>query len=298
MVRPRSIALAALTGSVLIGESAIAPAAAMFRAVAPITGEEVGPGFAECGAEEVNRAADLASEAFGGYRRTSSRERAAFLEPIADEIEARAGAIAERAMLEPGLPSARLADGTAHTTGQLRLFAKLLLEGGWLQVQIDPGDPERTPLPRPDVRRRSVPLGPVAPSGVSNFPLAFSVTGAPPSRPSPPAHRWWSRRIPPTPAPPRASERRSSRRHGLGGNLIPPPGQRSRARHHARVPPGDHGRGIDRFAHRRACAHRTRAIELFLRPVAYQNVPAELLPTESRDDNPLRVFRRIDGLQR
>jgi NADP-dependent aldehyde dehydrogenase len=37
------------------------------------------------------------------------------------------------------------------------------------------------------------------------------------------------------------------------------------------------------------------AIERFLRPVCYQDVPAELLPEELRDDNPLGLARVIDG---
>jgi NADP-dependent aldehyde dehydrogenase len=37
------------------------------------------------------------------------------------------------------------------------------------------------------------------------------------------------------------------------------------------------------------------AIERFLRPVCYQDVPAELLPQELRDDNPLGLARVIDG---
>ncbi|MEV7869341.1 aldehyde dehydrogenase (NADP(+)) [Streptomyces sp. NPDC088124] len=39
----------------------------------------------------------------------------------------------------------------------------------------------------------------------------------------------------------------------------------------------------------------TLAIERFLRPVAYQDVPTALLPAELRDDNPLGVWRRLDG---
>lgn len=37
------------------------------------------------------------------------------------------------------------------------------------------------------------------------------------------------------------------------------------------------------------------AIERFLRPVCYQDVPGELLPQELRDDNPLGLARVIDG---
>ncbi|MFJ8082408.1 aldehyde dehydrogenase (NADP(+)) [Streptomyces sp. NPDC096205] len=39
----------------------------------------------------------------------------------------------------------------------------------------------------------------------------------------------------------------------------------------------------------------SRAIERFLRPVAYQNVPHALLPPSVRDDNPYGVPRRVDG---
>ncbi|MDX2917007.1 MULTISPECIES: aldehyde dehydrogenase (NADP(+)) [Streptomyces] len=39
----------------------------------------------------------------------------------------------------------------------------------------------------------------------------------------------------------------------------------------------------------------TLAIERFLRPVAYQDVPDALLPDELRDGNPLGVWRRLDG---
>src|SRR6185312_7313969 len=37
--------------------------------------------------------------------------------------------------------------------------------------------PDRTPVPRPDLRRHHVAVGPVAVFGASNFPLAFSVAG-------------------------------------------------------------------------------------------------------------------------
>ncbi|WP_432164683.1 aldehyde dehydrogenase (NADP(+)) [Streptomyces sp. bgisy031] len=39
----------------------------------------------------------------------------------------------------------------------------------------------------------------------------------------------------------------------------------------------------------------SRAIERFLRPVAYQDLPQELLPVALRDDNPYNIPRRVDG---
>ncbi|NED68488.1 aldehyde dehydrogenase (NADP(+)), partial [Streptomyces sp. SID10244] len=37
------------------------------------------------------------------------------------------------------------------------------------------------------------------------------------------------------------------------------------------------------------------AIERFLRPVAYQDVPSSLLPSSIADGNPDQLWRRIDG---
>jgi 2,5-dioxopentanoate dehydrogenase len=37
------------------------------------------------------------------------------------------------------------------------------------------------------------------------------------------------------------------------------------------------------------------ALQRFLRPVAFQNAPAHVLPPELRDENPLGIWRRVDG---
>ncbi|MGH2967436.1 MAG: aldehyde dehydrogenase (NADP(+)), partial [Solirubrobacteraceae bacterium] len=37
------------------------------------------------------------------------------------------------------------------------------------------------------------------------------------------------------------------------------------------------------------------AIRRWLRPLAFQNAPAALLPPELRDENPLGIWRRVDG---
>lgn len=103
--------------------------------------------------------------------------RASFLEAIADGVAAATDVLVGRAHAESGLPHARLTSEVGRTCAQLRLFAAVLREGSWNGARIDPALPERTPLPRPDLRQRAVPLGPVAVFGASNFPLAFSVAG-------------------------------------------------------------------------------------------------------------------------
>jgi NADP-dependent aldehyde dehydrogenase len=130
----------------------------------------------EASAAHVDAALEAAERAAHEYRRTSPAQRAAFLDRIAEEIE-RVGDLLDVAHAETALPPARLAGERARTTGQLRLFADLVREGSWVEARIDRALPDRTPLPKPDVRRMLIPIGPVAVFGASNFPLAFSVAG-------------------------------------------------------------------------------------------------------------------------
>ena len=128
-------------------------------------------------AELADRAARAAEEAFLSYGRSTRAERAAFLEAIAEEIEARGADITAIATAETGLPEARLNGERGRTTGQLRLFAAHIRDGTYLDRRIDPALPERQPLPRPELRMIERPIGPVAVFGASNFPLAFSTAG-------------------------------------------------------------------------------------------------------------------------
>ena len=125
----------------------------------------------------VNRACEAAEDAFWTYGYSSREARAAFLDAIADEIEARAAAITLIGTQETGLPEARLNGGRGRTTGQLRLFASHIRDGKYLDLRHDPALPDRAPLPRPDLRMMQRPIGPVAVFGASNFPLAFSTAG-------------------------------------------------------------------------------------------------------------------------
>ncbi len=167
----------ALTGSSLIGAADVLPAGVGFHAVDPVSGTELEPVYGEAGPAEVERATVLAAAAFPVYRRTTGDQRAAFLESVAAHVEALGSALTERVTAETGLPAARVAGELARTVGQLRLFATVLRDGGWHGVRVDTPLPDRSPLPRPDLRQRSVPVGPVAVFGASNFPLAFSVAG-------------------------------------------------------------------------------------------------------------------------
>ena len=140
------------------------------------TGAALEPPFHVASIAEVDRACELAAGAFDSFRETSVDERARFLEMIADNIADVGDELIVRAMSETGLPRPRLEGERARTVGQLRLFAAIVRQGSWLALRVDTAQPERTP-PRPDLRLRKIPVGPVAIFGASNFPLAFSVAG-------------------------------------------------------------------------------------------------------------------------
>ncbi len=125
----------------------------------------------------VARACKAAEDAFPAFAATSREARAAFLEKIAEELDARGDEITEVGTSETGLPAARLQGERGRTTGQLRLFAAHIRAGDYLDRRHDKALPDRSPLPRPDLKMIQVPTGPVAVFGASNFPLAFSTAG-------------------------------------------------------------------------------------------------------------------------
>ncbi|AXY23612.1 Alpha-ketoglutaric semialdehyde dehydrogenase [Komagataeibacter saccharivorans] len=165
-----------LTGTLLIGARDV-PAGTHFLAVNPATGEQMEPAFACATQADVDAACRLAQQAFDPYRALSFADRAAFLEKIALCLIEDTDAIVARAGLETALPEGRLKGEMGRTVGQLRLFATLVRQGEWSEPRIDPAMPQRTPMPRADLRQRHIGVGPVAVFGASNFPLAFSVAG-------------------------------------------------------------------------------------------------------------------------
>ena len=150
---------------------------ASFQAENATTGAPLAPHFPEATAGEVEQACSAAAHAAEAYASVSLETRAALLERIADDLETCADAFVERAGAETALPEARIRGELARTTGQLRLFARVVRRGDFLGIRIDHGDAARQPAPKPDLRQYRIPLGPVAVFGASNFPLAFSVCG-------------------------------------------------------------------------------------------------------------------------
>lgn len=165
-----------IEGAVLIaGRAERRPAA--FRAWAPAAGAALEPGFPEADAADVDAAARAAEEAFAELRAAAPSRRAALLQDIARRLEERRDELVARAHAETALPAARLEGEIGRTAGQLRHFAERLVDGMVLGEVSEAGDPARRPQPRPELRLRYVPVGPVAVFCASNFPFAFSVAG-------------------------------------------------------------------------------------------------------------------------
>ncbi|MGQ0626534.1 MAG: aldehyde dehydrogenase (NADP(+)) [Phycisphaerales bacterium] len=144
-----------------------------FCAVDPRTSDPLGGEHFAATAEEVDRAAARAAEAFMAGEPAGP----ALLRQVAQSLQQHAGAIVPVVMEETALPEARVRGELARTGAQLEFFASIAERGAWVRAVIDHGDSARQPTPRPDLRRMLRPLGPVAVFGAGNFPLAYSTAG-------------------------------------------------------------------------------------------------------------------------
>ena len=166
-----------ISGKNSIGKKFSAKGTITYTTFNPELNEENTTVFKEATSSEINEAVALSSEAFKEFREVSGERKAAFLNTIADEILALDNLLIQTYCSETGLPEGRAKGERARTVGQLRSFANLVAEGSWVEATIDVAQPNREPMPKPDIRKMLIPLGPVVVFGASNFPLAYSTAG-------------------------------------------------------------------------------------------------------------------------
>ncbi|MFT6930155.1 MAG: alpha-ketoglutaric semialdehyde dehydrogenase [Sediminicola sp.] len=166
-----------ITGKNYIGNTLSSQGNQSFKTFNPRGNVENNWEFREASNVEINTAVGLATEAFKEYKNVSVHKKAQFLRTIATEIEALGQELIATYVAESGLPEGRAIGERGRTMGQLRAFADLLEEGSWVEASIDMAQPDRAPMPKSDIRKMLVPLGPIAVFGSSNFPLAFSTAG-------------------------------------------------------------------------------------------------------------------------
>jgi NADP-dependent aldehyde dehydrogenase len=148
-----------------------------FNSVDPRTGEP-GPTYEEASPQDVRTAVDAAAAVHRSGTLRDRAKRAALLRGAAARLRAASDEIVAVCEAETGLPEIpRLRSELERTCGQLEAFAVIVDAGDDAEAIIDHADPDAKPIPKPDVRRMRVPLGPVAVFGASNFPLAFSTAG-------------------------------------------------------------------------------------------------------------------------
>lgn len=166
-----------ILGHNYIGGQRSAAGSIKLQSVDATTGEALPDDFYQATAQEVAAAATAAAAAYPAYRSLSAERRAQFLDAIADELDALGDDFVAVVCRETALSAGRIQGERGRTSGQMRLFAKVLRRGDFYGARIDRALPERQPLPRPDLRQYRIGLGPVAVFGASNFPLAFSTAG-------------------------------------------------------------------------------------------------------------------------
>ncbi|MCQ4311615.1 aldehyde dehydrogenase (NADP(+)) [Pseudomonas stutzeri] len=169
--------MSTIRGHNYIGGGRSAAGSVTVQSLDASSGEALPYEFHQATQDEVNAAAEAAAAAYPEYRSLSASKRAEFLEAIADELDALGDGFIELVCRETALPAGRIQGERGRTSGQMRLFAKVLRRGDFHGARIDRALPERKPLPRPDLRQCRMGLGPVAVFGASNFPLAFSTAG-------------------------------------------------------------------------------------------------------------------------
>ncbi|MCO6060227.1 aldehyde dehydrogenase family protein, partial [Pseudomonas sp. MOB-449] len=169
--------MSAVTGLNYIGGRRSGEGEVLLYSVDAVSGEALPHSFHQATEAEVDAAARAAEAAYPTYRALPAERRAEFLDTIASELEALGEAFIATVCRETALPAARIQGERGRTSGQLRLFAQVLRRGDFYGARIDRAQPQRQPLPRPDLRQCQLGVGPVAVFGASNFPLAFSTAG-------------------------------------------------------------------------------------------------------------------------
>ncbi len=166
-----------ITGKNYIGNLLSSVGEITFTTFNPKTNLSNNHTFVEASTVEIQEAVALATKAFDTYKNKSGVEKSVFLLQIASEIEALGDKLLHVYCEESGLPLARAISERTRTLFQLQTFAKLVKEGSWVAATIETAQPDRKPIPKPDLRKMLVPLGPVVVFGASNFPLAYSTAG-------------------------------------------------------------------------------------------------------------------------
>jgi NADP-dependent aldehyde dehydrogenase len=121
-----------------------------FQPVDPSSGRVIEAAFHAAADVDIDAACWQAWEAF--YAGADAHARAELLEGAAAGIADLGDSLIATASRETGLGAARLVAERERTTETLRMFARLVRDGDWVEATIDTGEPSRRPVAKPDMR--------------------------------------------------------------------------------------------------------------------------------------------------
>lgn len=166
---------------IALGEAdgfAVGPALDRLLGAAEVAGDAAIAPFSGAGVDtELEQVLAAAHAARRPLASLSREHRAGLLDALAGALTIHADELVALAEKETRLTAGRLSGEIVRTSFQLRMFADLVRDGGFLDVRIDQADAQWPAAPRPDLRRSHRPIGPVLIFAASNFPFAFSVVG-------------------------------------------------------------------------------------------------------------------------
>ncbi len=166
-----------ITGKNFVGNVLSSIGDVTFKTFNPQTNIENEIVYAEASEIEIQKAVELATDAFSIFKTISGAKKSKFLNEIANEMEALGDTLINVYCSESGLSEDRALGERGRTIFQLRSFANLVKEGSWVEATIDTADLGKESIPKVDIRKMLLPLGPVVVFGASNFPLAYSTAG-------------------------------------------------------------------------------------------------------------------------
>lgn len=124
--------------------------------------------------EQICESAKQASEFMASL---DGRRKANFLRLLVSRFESHEEELLKILKTEDGIEEESATTQVVAMNRQLFDFAELLEEGNWVDARIDPAQPDRKPVPKPDMRAMLRPLGPVLVFCAEGAPLVFSIAG-------------------------------------------------------------------------------------------------------------------------
>lgn len=148
-----------------------------FKVSNPLNGKIFDTIYYDASQSEIDQAVTIAASVFTQFRKTKSSERVKLLNEIASQLEKNSSQIIDLCFQETAILLPQLEGEMNRTINQVKLFASFISEDSWCRPSVDLAEPERLPIPKPDIRLTKMPLGVIVVFGAGNFPLAFSVAG-------------------------------------------------------------------------------------------------------------------------